>query len=104
MTAGEVYKFRVMNIPLANTVKVRLIRNGYPVRWRALAKDGADLRASDQTLQLADFTARVGETADFEWIPNPGEYTLEVRAPRGRLFASQLITVPEPPEEESGDP
>ena len=100
MTAGEVYKFRVMNIPLANTVQVRLIRNGYPVRWRALAKDGADLPASDQTRQLADFRARVGETADFEFIPNPGVYTLEVRAPGGRLFASQVITVAEPPETE----
>ena len=104
LVAGESYKFRVMNIPLANAVQVRIVRDGYPVRWRALAKDGADFPESDQTLQLADFTARVGETADFEFIPDPGVYTLEVRAPRGRLHASQTIHVAEPPSgEEEGD-
>jgi len=104
MTAGETYRLRVMNIPLANTVNVRLLRNGRLFRWRPIAKDGADLPERNRSLQRADITIRVGETADFELVPRPGTFTLEVRAPNGRLFASQEIHVAEPATGESTGP
>jgi hypothetical protein len=46
--------------------------------WRQLAKDGADLPAARITPRPARFRIQVGETWDFEWTPEPGEYTLSL--------------------------
>ena len=110
MTAGETYRLRFMNITLAgNGVRVRVVRDGYPARWMPIAKDGADLPnswrrravgapqcASWRREDLADSRLRVGETADFHFRPDPGEYVVEVRAGGGNLFAYQRIRVPDP--------
>lgn len=97
MDAGEPYRLRFMNITLNNNgVRVLVVRDGYPARWTPLAKDGADLPGDWRDTELADFGIRVGETADFLFEPEAGEYTVEVRAGGGRLLASQRILVEGP--------
>lgn len=95
LTAGVPYRFRFMNITLFNAgARMRLVRDGFPVRWRAVAKDGADLPDRQQTMQEADQTVSVGETRDFLFRPTiPGEYRLEARGAEGALFAAQRIDV-----------
>ncbi len=96
--AGTAYRLRIMNVTLFNAgVRARLVGDGYPVRWRALAKDGADLPPHRRDVELADRNVSIGETMDFEFTPRAaGELVLEVRSNSGRLLASQPIHVEEP--------
>ena len=60
------------------------------VAWRAVAKDGADLPASQAVRRRAALTGP-GETADFEYRPRtPGELWLTVDSP----FAGWRLDVP----------
>jgi len=44
-----------MNITLGNDgVRARLVRNGFPVNWLPIAKDGADLPPAHRIPELAD--------------------------------------------------
>jgi FtsP/CotA-like multicopper oxidase with cupredoxin domain len=63
------------------------LRDTLLVRWRPLAKDGADLPERDRTLRLAQQAVSIGETYDFEFVPlQRGQLRLEVRPPsQGRL-------------------
>lgn len=97
MIPGQSYRLRFMNITLNNNgLRVRVVRDGYPSRWTPLAKDGADLPGEWRDTELAEFGIRVGETADFRFEPDPGVYTVEVRAGGGRLLASQRVVVDDP--------
>lgn len=96
LRAGTTYRLRLMNITLHNAgARVRLVRNGFPVWWRPLGKDGADL-PSNTSLVFADQVVSVGETFDFQYRPREaGEMRLEVRAFGGEPFVDQLVTVVE---------
>jgi hypothetical protein len=49
-------------------------------RWRAVAKDGADLPEALRLENSAEFRTNTGETFDFLWTPaEPGDATLSVR-------------------------
>jgi len=49
------------------------------IQWRAIAKDGADLRASQAVMQDSQQSLWSGETYDFEYEPQePGSLQLEV--------------------------
>ncbi|HET9332343.1 MAG TPA: multicopper oxidase domain-containing protein [Gemmatimonadota bacterium] len=95
LRAGTTYRFRFMNITLFNAqARIRLVRDGFPVFWRAVAKDGADLPRSQRRVDLADRVVSVGETMDFEFRPTePGEYRLEARSFVGERFVEQKIDV-----------
>jgi FtsP/CotA-like multicopper oxidase with cupredoxin domain len=96
LEAGTPYRLRFMNITLFNAgARLRLTFDGFPVRWRALGKDGADFPSRLQTTDFADRVVSVGETLDFEFLPRePGEYRLEARSFGGRrVFATQRIAV-----------
>jgi FtsP/CotA-like multicopper oxidase with cupredoxin domain len=95
LRAGTAYRFRFMNITLFNAqARIRLVRDGFPVMWRAVAKDGADLPRSQRRVDLADRVVSVGETMDFEFRPTePGEYRLEARSFVGERFVEQRIDV-----------
>ena len=96
LQAGTTYRLRLINITLFNAgAEVRLLRDGFPVFWRPVGKDGAALPPRQRTMRLADRTSvSVGETMDFEFRPSePGEYHLEVRSPVGELFVDQRIDV-----------
>jgi FtsP/CotA-like multicopper oxidase with cupredoxin domain len=71
LKVGTRYRFRFINIG-ANTLygaRVSFLDEGKPVVWRAIAKDGADLPASQQRTIPAAGRVMVGETFDFEFVP-----------------------------------
>lgn len=76
---GRTYRLRFLHISADEFKRVRLLRDGEPVVWRPLAKDGADLPESAQGLREAALGIGVGETYDVAWTPTePGVYVLEV--------------------------
>jgi manganese oxidase len=94
LRAGVTYRFRFINITPNNAgLRVHLREaNGGPVRWRALAKDGADLPASQAVLQPAELRISVGETYDFELRRDePGTLELEVLRPAGQTRVVQAL-------------
>jgi FtsP/CotA-like multicopper oxidase with cupredoxin domain len=77
---GEEYRLRFIQITRGGPVDIALAQNGSPVRWRAVAKDGADLPEALRLEGDASFRANTGETFDFVWTPTEsGEATLSVR-------------------------
>lgn len=89
--ANATHRLRFVNIGVAVPINVRLTRDSALVPWRALAKDGADLPASQQTARPADMTLDVGETADFEFRPPArGSYVLSIRPGAGKKPAYDL--------------
>jgi FtsP/CotA-like multicopper oxidase with cupredoxin domain len=100
LNVGESYRFRLMNITLGRPyARVRLVRDGVPVRWTPRAIDGADLPMHQRDPVDADHVTSIGQTFDFEWTPRrEGEYALEVRA--GSDAVTQQLTVVDP----SADP
>lgn len=76
---GESYRLRFMHISPDDGKQVALLRDGAPVTWLPVAKDGADLPESQVTGIPAQLQIFVGETYDFLWSPTePGDYTLRV--------------------------
>jgi FtsP/CotA-like multicopper oxidase with cupredoxin domain len=79
IAAGVKHRFRFANIGPAPYIRVSLKRDTSLVRWRAVAKDGADLPPSLATERPAIVMLNVGETYDFELdAREPGEYVLEM--------------------------
>ena len=79
MAVGVPHRLRFVNIGPAARVLFSLRRDTTLVRWRALAKDGADLPAGAATPRRAVERLAVGETFDAEFLPvTPGDYVLTV--------------------------
>jgi FtsP/CotA-like multicopper oxidase with cupredoxin domain len=78
MAVGVAYRLRLVNISTDRRMIFTLRGNGASLRWRALAKDGADLPPRQATTRPATLLTGPGETADFEFTPTlPGELRLE---------------------------
>lgn len=78
--AGTGYRLRFVHITQGVSLDVALTRAGVPVRWRAAAKDGADLPAALQVESDAGFHTNTGETFDFLWTPEEtGDAVLSLR-------------------------
>ncbi len=95
MKVGTTYRLRFMDIVLnrPNTV-LRLLRDGFPVPWTPLAKDGFDLPSKQRRRRSAEQRIAVGETYDFEFTPNrSGEMHLELRQGDGLLLVDQIMKV-----------
>jgi hypothetical protein len=62
------YRLRLINIT-SNSVdlRVRLSNQGAPVKWKLVAKDGADLPAAQLKSSDAEMGITVGETYDLEY-------------------------------------
>jgi FtsP/CotA-like multicopper oxidase with cupredoxin domain len=70
LRVGTTYRFRLINITADNPgMRVALRDGDAPVSWRRIAKDGADLPASQRTNVPAELRVSVGETFDFEFTP-----------------------------------
>ena len=82
LTAGVTHRLRFMNITVGNpNVNWQLLRDGAPVRWRLLAKDGFDVKPAHRGLVPAEQPVSIGETYDFEVRSrSEGEYVLEIRS------------------------
>jgi manganese oxidase len=93
---GVRYRFRFINItPHDPLLTVSLLAGSSPVRWRAIAKDGADLPVSQATERPARQTVSVGETYDFEFEPrSAAEIRLEIFRPARAASAQSQIVVP----------
>jgi FtsP/CotA-like multicopper oxidase with cupredoxin domain len=79
LAAGKTHRFRFVNIGPAPYVRLSLKRDSTVVRWRAVAKDGADLPPSQVRERRAFLMINVGETYDFEFdAREPGEYVLQM--------------------------
>ena len=78
--AGRQYRLRFVHITRGTTLRLSLVRGGTPVRWRAVAKDGADLPPALQVEGPAELRTQTGETFDFLWTPEePGAAELVLR-------------------------
>lgn len=81
--AGLSYRLRFIQITQGLPTDVALTKEGSPLRWRAEAKDGADLPAALRLETDAEIRMNTGETFDFTWKPEEhGEATLVVRYSR----------------------
>jgi FtsP/CotA-like multicopper oxidase with cupredoxin domain len=77
---GREYRLRFINITRGGRVDIALTQNDSTVRWRAFAKDGADLPESLRLEGNAGITTNAGETFDFLWTPTrQGVAILSVR-------------------------
>jgi FtsP/CotA-like multicopper oxidase with cupredoxin domain len=80
---GEEYRLRFIHITRGGVIDIALTQNDSPVRWRAVAKDGADLPEALRLDGGANIRTNTGETFDFLWTPaEPGEAMLSVRYKR----------------------
>ena len=93
LRTGRTYRLRLINIGDARTY-FGLRSNGPDstvVPWRALAKDGAELPASQAVSRSERLLTGPGETADFEFrASEPGDLWLDVDSP----FAGWRLEVP----------
>ncbi|MGH7552961.1 MAG: multicopper oxidase domain-containing protein [Longimicrobiales bacterium] len=81
--AGAEYRLRFVHITRGFTLDLELAQDSVPVRWKAVAKDGADLPPPLQIEAPARLQTNTGETYDFLWIPTqPGDARLTVRYDR----------------------
>ena len=69
LRAGVTYRFRVINISDGTPTIFKLLNDDKPMMWRAVAKDGADLPASQATGRPAVLVSDPGEIYDFEFTP-----------------------------------
>lgn len=91
---GTTHRLRLINIMPYGRFTWRLFEGDSLAMWRAVARDGADLPASQRTLQKAVTVMDAGETADFE-LPAaaPGSYRLQVGPPKEPAEVVQILLV-----------
>jgi hypothetical protein len=89
------YRLRFINItPNSSALQVSLLGGSSPVRWRAVAKDGADFPPAQVIEQDARQVISVGEAYDFEFEPaTKGDLRLEVLRPFNRTWAVAEVHV-----------
>lgn len=88
------YRFRLMNISMGGpALEFWLVRDGAPVRWTPLAKDGFDLPDFQRAPARAQRTVSIGETYDMNVNLPAGEYALELRRGNGVLVTKVPIQV-----------
>jgi FtsP/CotA-like multicopper oxidase with cupredoxin domain len=82
LRAGATYRFRLINLADGGPVLVSLLSGKNPVMWRAVAKDGAALPASQATSRPAALMFDPGEIYDYEFTPaKPGNLALTFGPP-----------------------
>jgi FtsP/CotA-like multicopper oxidase with cupredoxin domain len=91
---GQTHRLRLINIMPFGRFTWRLVREDSLASWRAVARDGADLPLTQQTVGRAESVIDVGETADFELLSPPaGSYRLEIGPARQPPAVVQRIQV-----------
>jgi len=69
LKVGATYRFRLFNLADGGPTVVSLQSGKDPVSWRAVAKDGAQLPASQAVVRPATLMFDPGEIYDFEFTP-----------------------------------
>jgi len=94
LRSGVTYRFRLINIRTDYAGTVSIFDDGEPAQWRVIAKDGADLPASQATMRAATLTFAAGEIYDVEFTPTtPGSLTLQFGAPKQGPIPGQATDV-----------
>ena len=97
MRAGRTYRLRFMHISPDDDKRVRLMNGETNVEWQLVAKDGADLPASQRHTAPADLRIHVGETYDVLWTARePGDYALHIETTFDRGVPAFPRTAPAP--------
>ena len=79
LQAKTVHRLRFINISAFDTKRVRILADTTLQQWRAVAKDGADLPATQAIVRPAFTSLGPGETIDFEVTRGQAEVlTLEI--------------------------
>lgn len=91
LRAGVPHRMRLVNMGFALGGLFGVYRDTTFVPWRAIAKDGADLPASQAVLHHAPQLVVSGETYDFEWVPVPGHYRLMFTNGSHRLYSQGIV-------------
>jgi hypothetical protein len=93
---GTNYRLRIINITaLGPDLKVSVLLNGVPIKWLAVANDGADLPVHLQIIKPAmDQPVSIGQTMDFAFTPDKmGNYLFAVKDYKGAIVVSKLLKV-----------
>lgn len=93
MRVGERHRLRFINIGMAERGDFTLKRDTTLAQWTPIAKDGAELPASQRPLSVARLQLDVGQTADVEFIPDaPGDYVLSTPTDeKGRRWIRRVV-------------
>jgi FtsP/CotA-like multicopper oxidase with cupredoxin domain len=96
LLTGKTYRLRFVNItPEDDLVTISLSSEGHLGKWRAVAKDGADLPSKQGTMRDSSQDISVGETYDFEFSPDkPGNYILRFCSSIGTEISQSVVVVP----------
>lgn len=93
---GTKYHLRFINIGTNDSdMIVSILReDAKPAEWRAVAKDGWTFPTTQAVMQPATQLISVGETYDFEFMPErAGEYTIRAGMRFLKISLSQSVTV-----------
>jgi FtsP/CotA-like multicopper oxidase with cupredoxin domain len=96
MKLGTKYRLRFINMGTNDSdASIALLdENAKPVQWRPICKDGWTLPAAQAEMRPAIQPITVGETHDFEFVPDrAGDFTLQVRVRFLKMTISQSVTV-----------
>jgi FtsP/CotA-like multicopper oxidase with cupredoxin domain len=84
LKVGVPYRLRLIHIIPDYTAWIALLQDDKPLRWKPLAKDGAELPLARQVMRDSYLLAGPGETMDYEFTPTaPGILRLEVEQRTG---------------------
>jgi manganese oxidase len=94
LVRGRTYTIRLINIAPSIPLTFALLEDSVPVRWRAVAKDGADLPSHQAKDRPALLQIGVGEAYDFVFVP-PRAGTLQIiaRGPAGPIRLTGEVRV-----------
>jgi FtsP/CotA-like multicopper oxidase with cupredoxin domain len=85
-------RIRVININPNIPLTLSVLADSTPVRWRAIAKDGADLPPVHARVQPARVRLGVGETADFElMVDQPRDLRVRATDPAGNVRIDGVV-------------
>jgi len=85
MTVGDTNRVRIVSIHADEILTFRFGTEAQAVRWRPLARDGADLPVALRGAKPAVARLGPGETADFTYVPTqPGRMMMEVWTEAGQ--------------------
>jgi FtsP/CotA-like multicopper oxidase with cupredoxin domain len=97
LRVGTTYRFRMIDITGDVNTDITLANGKTPVQWRAMAKDGATLPASQATMGPATLHFDPGEIYDFQYTPTAaGHLSLTFGVPPvpPPFSAPKMVTVP----------
>ena len=95
LKAGVRYRIRFINMTTAvPLLRFELAQDGKPVRWRPIAKDGADLPETRQVMRDARQPVSIGETLDVEFNPErAGDARITAHLGNGTVIGSLPVHI-----------